>query len=105
MKIVTWQIGNTLGVAATVFALLTAGGCAHRELTAPCSDYKAASFSSAAAHGPGTIPCDNPVPLVRPPWTAAVAPPDRVLGGSGMTVAPKQPVQRHPADTTLWRTI
>ena len=81
MKTWTWQIGKKLGLASAVFALLTAGGCAHRELTAPCSDYKAASFAPAAAHGPGTIPCDNPVPMVRPPWTAAVEPPDRTMGG------------------------
>lgn len=75
MKTSTWQIGKKLGLACTVLALLGTAGCAHRELTAPCSDYKAASFAPAAASGPGTIPCDNPLPLVRPPWTAALAPP------------------------------
>lgn len=83
MKISTWQIGKTLGLACAAVAFLAAAGCSffpHRELTAPCSDYKAAAFS-AAAHSPGLIPCDAPLPLARPPWTAAVAPPDRVLGG------------------------
>ena len=81
MKTWTWQIGKKLGLACAVFALLAAGGCAHRELMAPCSDYKAASYPSPAASGPGTIPCDNPLPLVRPPWTAALQSPDRTMGG------------------------
>ncbi len=81
MKTWTWQIGKTLGLAGAVLTLLGTAGCAHRELTAPCSDYKAASSPSAAAPGPGTIPCDNPLPMVRPPWTAAVEPPDRTMGG------------------------
>ena len=81
MKTSIWPIGKTLGLAAVALALLGTAGCAHRELTAPCSDYKAASYPSPAASGPGTIPCDNPVPMVRPPWTAAVEPPDRTMGG------------------------
>ena len=84
MKTSTWQIGKTLGLACAAWACLTAAGCSffpHRELTAPCSDYKAANFSSPAASGPGLIPCDDPLPMARPPWTAAVEPPDRVLGG------------------------
>lgn len=83
MKTAIWQIGKTLSLAGAALAVLTAAGCSffpHRELTAPCSDYKAASFSS-AAHSPGMIPCDDPLPMARPPWTAAAEPPDRVLGG------------------------
>ena len=63
MKISRWMNGNALGLAAV--ALLGTSGCAHRELTAPCSDYKAASFAPAAAAQPGYIPCDKPVPLSR----------------------------------------
>ena len=83
MKTAIWRIGRTVGWAGAAMACLAAAGCAffpHRELTAPCSDYKAAAYSS-AAQSPGLIPCDDPLPLVRPPWTAAVAPPGRVLGG------------------------
>ena len=82
MKTLIWPIGKTLGLACAAFAFFVAGGCAHRELTAPCSDYKAASFAPAPAHGPGTIPCDNPLPMVRPPWTAALdTPADSTVGG------------------------
>lgn len=81
MKTSIWPIGKTLGLACAALALLGTAGCAHRELMAPCSDYKAATFSSPAASGPGTIPCDNPLPLVRPPWTAAFQSPDRTMGG------------------------
>ena len=80
MKTVTWQIGKTVGLAGAVLVLLGTAGCAHRELTAPCSDYKAASFSP-AAQGPGYVPCEKPLPMVRPPWPAAEAPPDRAIGG------------------------
>ena len=71
MKTWQWMSGNTLGLALAVFALLGTAACAHRELLAPCSDYKAARFAPAAAQ-PGTIPCDQPLPMVRPPWTAAL---------------------------------
>ena len=87
MKTVTWQIGKTVGLACVAVAFLTAAGCSffpHRELTAPCSDYKAAKFSAAPAHSPGMIPCDAPLPMARPPWTAAVAPPDRELAGTSL---------------------
>ena len=84
MKTAIWQIGKTLSLAGAVLAVLTAAGCSffpHRELTAPCSDYKAANFSSSPAYSPVMIPCDAPLPMARPPWTAAVEPPDRVMGG------------------------
>ena len=46
------------GAALLAFSLLLAGaGCAHKELLAPCSDYKAAAYT-AGAH-PSTIPCDD----------------------------------------------
>ena len=77
MKICRWKIGSKLGLVCAVLLLGTVG-CAHRELTAPCSDYKAAGFSPAAV-GPGTIPCDTPLPMARPPWTAAL---DRPAVGS-----------------------
>ena len=68
MKTWPWKIGAKVGLT---LALLGTAGCAHRELTAPCSDYKAARFSPAAAQ-PGAIPCDRPLPIARPPWTAAL---------------------------------
>ena len=71
MKTWRWTIGAKVSLALAVLALLGAAGCAHRELTAPCSDYKAARFSPAAAQL-GSIPCDRPVPVARPPWTAAL---------------------------------
>ena len=80
MRTCGWKIGAKAGLALAIFALLSAAGCAHRELTAPCSDYKAAAYSPAAAQ-PGTIPCDQPLPLARPPWTAALEPPDGAMGG------------------------
>ena len=55
-----------LALALAVLTLLGTAGCAHRGLTAPCSDYKAASFT------PGAIPCDQPRPVVRPLLMAAV---------------------------------
>lgn len=81
MKICGSKIGAKGGLALAVCALLGAAGCAHRELMAPCSDYKAAAYSPAVAQ-PGTIPCAQPLPLARPPWTAALAaPPDGAMGG------------------------
>lgn len=77
MKTWRWTSGakqGSLGLA--VVALLGLAGCAHKELTAPCADYKAARFSPAAAHG--SIPCDRPLPLAQPPWTAAL---DQPTGG------------------------
>ena len=62
--------GKKCGVALLAFSLLLAGaGCAHRELTAPCADYKAATFPEAAS--PRTIPCDRPLQMQRPPWVIA----------------------------------
>ena len=74
MKTETWPIGKPIGkkrgAALLAFSLLLAGaGCAHKELLAPCSDYKAAAFS-AGAH-PSTIPCDTPLQMHRPPWVIA----------------------------------
>ena len=57
---------HRLALGLVVLALLGTAGCAHRGLTAPCSDYKAASFT------PGSIPCDQPLPVVRPLHMAAV---------------------------------
>ena len=83
MKTCAWKIGKRAGRAVGVVALCGLAGCAffpHRELTAPCSDYKAARFVPAAA--PGDVPCDEPLPMVRPPWTAAREPaPDGAIGG------------------------
>ena len=81
MKTCRWKSGNKLGLALAVSALLGTAGCAHRELMAPCSDYKAAAFAPAAAP-PGRIPCDTPLPMARPPWTAALdRPPVGSVGG------------------------
>lgn len=78
MKTSTWKIGKRAGTAVLVWALCGTAGCSffpHRELTAPCSDYKAASFAPAGA--PGAVPCDEALPMARPPWTAAL---DRPAG-------------------------
>ena len=65
--------GNPCGMALLAFALLVAGaGCAHKELLAPCADYKAAAFPSAAS--PRGIPCDTPLQMQRPPWVTASEP-------------------------------
>ena len=61
MKTYAWKIGAKAGLAVAVVTLVSTAGFAHRELTAPCSDYKAASFFP-AAH-PGYIPCDQPLPM------------------------------------------
>ena len=79
MKIKISPIGKKCGVALLTLALLAAVGCAHRELTAPCSDYKAANFAPAA--GPSTIPCDRPLQMQRPPWVAAATPPPPSFAG------------------------
>ena len=79
MKIGAWKTGKPLGLALAVAACCGLAGCSffpHRELTAPCSDYKAASFVPASA--PGDVPCNDPLPMVRPPWTAAL---DQPLAG------------------------
>ena len=72
MKTEIWPIGKSraLITAAAVMAFLAPLGCAHRELTAPCSDYKAAAFSAGAS--PRTIPCDTPQQMQRPPWVIAL---------------------------------
>ena len=67
-----------LVLSAAALALLAAVGCAHRELTAPCSDYKAASFTPAARP---SIPCDTPLQMQRPPWVTATTPPPPSLAG------------------------
>ena len=59
-----------LTLPAAALSLLVLAGCAHRELTAPCSDYKTAAFT-ADAPSP-TIPCDKPLPMQRPPWVASL---------------------------------
>ena len=84
MKTKKWPIGKPIGkkagVALLAFSLLLAGaGCAHRELTAPCSDYKAATFTAAAR--PSTIPCHTPLQMQRPPWVTAHAPGSPSLAG------------------------
>ena len=62
--------GNKCGAALLAFSLLLAGaGCAHKELMAPCSDYKAAAYT--ASDGVSTIPCDTPLQMQRPPWVTA----------------------------------
>lgn len=61
------------GAALLAFSLLVAGaGCAHKELLAPCSDYKAAAYNPAAR--PGLVPCDTPQHMHRPPWLTAAEP-------------------------------
>lgn len=61
------------GAALLAFSLLVAGaGCAHKELLAPCSDYKAAAYNPAAR--PGLVPCDTPQQMHRPPWLTAAEP-------------------------------
>ena len=82
MKTYAWKIGKAATVAVGVVALCGLAGCAffpHRERTAPCSDYKAARFAPAVA--PGDVPCDEPLPMVRPPWTAALDQPAAGPGG------------------------
>lgn len=64
-------LGKKCGAALLAFSLLLAG-CAHRELTAPCSDYKAAAFTAGARRI--TIPCDTPLRMQRPPWVTAAEP-------------------------------
>lgn len=64
-------LGKKYSAALLAFSLLLAG-CAHRELTAPCSDYKAAAFT--AGERRITIPCDTPLQMQRPPWVTAAEP-------------------------------
>ena len=65
--------GKQCGAALLVFSLLLAGaGCAHKELLAPCSDYKAAAYTAGA--DPSPIPCDTPLQMHRPPWVTAAEP-------------------------------
>ena len=67
------------GTALLAFTLLFGGaGCAHKELLAPCSDYRAAAYT-AGAH-PRTIPCDTPHQMHRPPWVTAEAGDGAVAG-------------------------
>ena len=67
--------------APAALSLLVLAGCAHRELTAPCSDYKRAAFT-ADAPSP-TIPCDKSLPMQRPPWVASLDHHPPVSGGRG----------------------
>ena len=66
----TWIWPNGRSRAALALGLVVCcgtAGCAffpHRELTAPCSDYKAASFAPAGT--PGAVPCDEALPMARP---------------------------------------
>lgn len=62
------------GAALLAFSLLLAGaGCAHRELLAPCSDYRDGYAPAALS---GQVPCDSPLQMHRPPWlTASQEPP------------------------------
>lgn len=61
------------GAALLAFSLLLAGaGCAHKELLAPCSDYKAAAYNPPPR--PGLVPCDTPQQMHRPPWLTAAEP-------------------------------
>ena len=78
MKTKIWLIGKKCGMALLALSLLGGVGCAHRELTAPCSDYKAASFTPAASP---SIPCDTPLQMQRPPWVTASTPPPPSLAG------------------------
>lgn len=77
MKTAHWKTGKRAGLVLVVGALCGTVGCTffpHRELTAPCRDYKAAKFSLAS---PSEVPCDAPLPLAQLPRTAAVEPPTR----------------------------
>jgi len=64
---------SSAGAALLAFSLLLAGaGCAHKEMLAPCSDYKAAAYNPAVR--PGLVPCDTPQHMHRPPWLTAAEP-------------------------------
>ena len=65
-------LGKKCGGAVLALSLLAGSGCAHRELTAPCADYKAAAYT--AGVGESTIPCDTPLQMQRPPWVTASEP-------------------------------
>ena len=71
-------LSKKCGLVLLAVSLLAGVGCAHRELTAPCSDYKAASFTPAARP---SIPCDTPLQMQRPPWVTASTPPPSSLAG------------------------
>ena len=93
MKIAPWKTGKRAAQALGLVVLCGTAGCAflpHRELAAPCSDYKAAGFAPAAAAE--AIPCDDPLPMARPPWTAALEPPARPTGGEAVLAR----AGRHP---------
>lgn len=81
MKTAHWKTGKRAGLVLVVGVLCGTAGCTffpHRELTAPCRDYKAARFSLAS---PSEVPCDDPLPLAPLPRTAAVGPPTRANEG------------------------
>ena len=94
MKTGAWKIGKQMGLALAVAACCGLAGCSflpHRELTAPCSDYKAARFTPAAGAAEA-IPCDDPLPMARPPWTTALEPPARPTDGAAVLAQ----ARRHP---------
>ena len=63
------------GAALLAFTLLLAGpGCAHKELLAPCSDYKASPATYTAGGARVVIPCDTPQQMYRPPVVTAAEP-------------------------------
>ena len=83
MKTSHWKTGKRAGLVLVVGVLCGTAGCSffpHRELTAPCSDYKAASYTPASSLD--EVPCDDPLPLVRTLWTAALEPPARANEGA-----------------------
>ena len=66
---------SSAGAALLAFSLLLAGaGCAHKELLAPCSDYKASPATYTAGGERVVIPCDTPQHMHRPPWLTVAAP-------------------------------
>ena len=86
--------------AILALGLIVCGGTAgcsffpHRELTAPCSDYKAASFTPAGA--PGAVPCDEALPMARPPWTAALEPPARAAADAPAVAGSPAQIRAEP---------
>ena len=70
----SWLRLSPAAALLAVFLLSTAlGGCAHRELLAPCSDYRDGYAPAALS---GQVPCDSPLQMHRPPWlTASQEPP------------------------------
>ena len=72
---------SSAGAALLAFTLLLAGpGCAHKELLAPCSDYKASPATYTAGGERVVIPCDTPQQMYRPPVVTAEAGDGTVAG-------------------------